>query len=178
MPLKWSHFFSLGFASITALTERASPFQEAPDVLKYSPGCPSPGEMKQADCLTGNPVSGGIGGGQAACLSYLGVPWRRQWTYVNYFAWKNKDKILVFRSWMGKVIIPQCLFRHCSKTSAAALLLCVTWVVRRLQILSGDMAGWQTIAECRGIHRLEKSRNLTSSSLLPAQQLEQGGRML
>lgn len=155
MPLKWSHFFSLGFASITALTERASPFQEAPDVLKYSPGCPFPGEMQQADCLTGTPVSGDIGGGQAVCLSYLEVPWRRQWTYVSYFGWKSKDKILVFRCWMDKVIIPWCLFQHCSKTRAAAFLVCFTWAVCRLQILTGDMAGWQTIAEFCGIHRLE-----------------------
>lgn len=182
MPPKWSHFFSLGFSSITALTERASPFQEAPDVLKYSLGCPFTGEMKQADCLTGSPVPGGTGGGQAACLFCPGVSWGKQWTYGNYFAWKNRGRFLAFGCSMAKVIIPQLLFQRCSKTSAADPLFCFIWVVCRLQILTGDVVRWQTISECPGIHRQEngvsKSKNATCSSLLPTQQLEQEGRLL
>lgn len=85
------------------------------------------------------------------CCANPGAPWRGQWTHRNHSACKSKGRILVLRCTMDKSTVQQCSFQRCSKTSSAALLLCLSCAqIANLYWGHGRLAN-------SGIHRLQNA---------------------
>lgn len=164
MPLKWSHFFSAGFASITALTEGPHLFKRLLVNWNKALAVFSLEEWNML-IVSLETQSWGIGGGLAlpvqGCLGESNEP---PWTIL-------LGRVRVGFLFAGAGWTEAQFYNVYSNTSPKAVvqLSCFAWVEHRLQICTGDMAGWQTAAGCCGIHRLENvsviNRDLPCSSL-------------